>query len=106
MTSLRHELEALGSAEEFLGYFKIDFDPRVVAASRLPILKRFHDLIAEQNGIDDLPPAAQSAAYRDCLAQAYSEFVAAPALTRKVFPRLAAIGNAFVPVSLVSPRRR
>lgn len=46
------DLHELRTAEEFLDYFGIDFDPGVVAVNRLRILKRFHDAIVVQT----LPP--------------------------------------------------
>ncbi|MER2623064.1 MAG: nitrogenase-stabilizing/protective protein NifW, partial [Accumulibacter sp.] len=42
------DLADLSSAEEFLEYFDIDFDVRVVQVNRLHILQRFHDYLAKQ----------------------------------------------------------
>jgi hypothetical protein len=42
------DLADLSSAEEFLDYFAIDFDARVVQVNRLHILQRFHDYLAKQ----------------------------------------------------------
>ncbi len=77
--ALREELEELSSAEEFLNYFDIEFDRRVVQVNRLHILQRFHDLLAQS--------AAEGSAYeryRACLVQAYSDFVGSSAQEQKV----------------------
>ncbi len=78
------DLEELSSAEEFLEYFGVAYDPAVVQVNRLHILQRFHDYIEE---IDALPAAegAHRALYADLLKSAYSDFVASNALTEKVF---------------------
>jgi hypothetical protein len=57
------DLADLSSAEEFLEYFDIDFDVRVVQVNRLHILQRFHDYLAKQEAgkvpdYDGLPPVA------------------------------------------------
>jgi len=81
---LELELEELESAEDFLGYFGIEYDPRVVQVNRLHILQRFHQYIGE---IAAPPPGyeAQKALYGGLLNRAYRDFVASNALTEKVF---------------------
>ncbi len=80
---LQEALEELSSAEEFLDYFAIAYDPAVVQVNRLHILQRFHDYIARE------PSAAAEARtsddYRKLLERAYQDFVASDALTEKVF---------------------
>ena len=44
--TFEEDLAELSSAEEFLEYFGIDFDGRVVQVNRLHILQRFHDYLA------------------------------------------------------------
>ena len=39
------DLEELSSAEDFLDYFGIGYDPAVVHVNRLHILQRFHDYL-------------------------------------------------------------
>jgi nitrogenase-stabilizing/protective protein len=77
------DLAELSSAEDFLGYFGIDYDPKVVQVNRLHILKRFHDYLAEA----DLPEAAAErfALHAQLLERAYLDFVSSDALTEKVF---------------------
>ena len=69
---LDDDLRELMTAEDFLTYFGIAFDPHAVAIHRMPILRRFHDLLSGQ-GLphDDEPRRAVYAslleqAYRDC----------------------------------------
>ena len=107
MTSLTNDLEALSSAEEFFAYFGLDYDPRVLAASRLHILKRFHDNLAAVAGLAALDDVAQRAAYREQLSRAYATFVGGSALTMRVFPRLREPRGAFVALSAVrAPAKR
>jgi len=103
MTPLAKELETLSSAEEFFAYFGLDYDPRVLAASRLHILKRFHDNLAAVDGLDDLDESAQRAAYCEQLRRAYATFMTGSALTMRVFPRLREPRGAFVALSSVRP---
>ena len=83
--SFANDLAELGSAEEFLEYFEIPFDARVVHVNRLHILQRFHDYLARQT--PNLPPGddAQRSIYRLWLERAYKDFEASDALTEKVF---------------------
>jgi nitrogenase-stabilizing/protective protein len=78
------DLEELSSAEDFLDYFGIQYDPAIVHINRLHILQRFHDYL---DGVDEMPddPAARRRLYADLLAGAYQDFVASDALTEKVF---------------------
>ena len=77
-TTLRQDLAEMTSAEDFLDYFEIAFDLKVVEVNRLHILKRFHDYLQQTNALD-------RAAYAQCLQRAYQDFVNSDALTEKVF---------------------
>jgi nitrogenase-stabilizing/protective protein len=83
--TLAEELEDLVSAEDFLEFFAIPYDPAVVQVNRLHILQRFHDYLGKQ--APNLPPeeAQQRVIYRLWLERAYQDFVASDALTEKVF---------------------
>ncbi len=83
--SLAEAMEDLVSAEDFLEFFAVPFDPAVVHVNRLHILQRFHDYLARQ--ARDLPEdeAAQRDIYRAWLARAYEDFVKSDSLTEKVF---------------------
>lgn len=81
--TLDEALEELSSAEDFLDYFGIEYDPAVVHVNRLHILQRFHDYLAKTS----LPEveSARRAIYTTLLQQAYRDFVESDALTEKVF---------------------
>ena len=66
------------SAEDFLNYFGIAFDPTVVEVNRLHILKRFRDYLQRADPTD-------WEGYAQSLRQAYQDFVVSDALTEKVF---------------------
>ena len=96
---LQRELADLESVEEILAHFCIDYDARVVHASRLHILKRFHDYLAHAGAYD-----ADSA--HVCLARAYDDFVRSDALTERVFEvHKRSAGIATVALSAIGGRR-
>lgn len=77
-STLQQELSEMTSAEDFLDYFEIAFDLKVVEVNRLHILQRFHDYLQQTNAMD-------RADYARCLHRAYQDFVDSDALTEKVF---------------------
>ena len=92
----KDDLEGLSSAEDFLDYFEIAYDEKVVHVNRLHILQRFHDYLekdATQPGADEV-----EAYYKDFLTKAYQDFVESDALTEKVFKVLQP-QTSFVPLS-------
>ena len=78
---LEDDLADLQSAEDFLEYFDVAYDPKVVHVNRLHILQRFHDYMSARKA-DRLPTYAE---YRESLGLAYKDFVQSDALTEKVF---------------------
>jgi len=78
------DMQDLSSAEDFLDYFEITFDEKVVQVNRLHILQRFHDYLGKAT---DIPAdeVALRAHYRAYLEMAYLDFVESDALTEKVF---------------------
>ncbi|MGC2164768.1 MAG: nitrogenase-stabilizing/protective protein NifW [Gallionella sp.] len=82
--TLDEAMEELSSAEEFLDYFAICYEPSVVHVNRLHILQRFHDYIRKAGTLaeDDDVRRAQ---YTKLLQQAYQDFLKSDALTEKVF---------------------
>lgn len=78
------DLDELESAEDFLRYFNIAFDPAVVQVNRLHILQRFHDYLAD---VEEEPDsvAARFALHANLLRSAYQDFVDSDARTEKVF---------------------
>ena len=85
--TLMEELEEVSSAEDFLEFFDIDYDQKVVFVNRLHIMQRFHDYL--QQAEDSLPSEenddALRAIYKTLLARAYQDFVDSDAVTEKVF---------------------
>ena len=93
---LQEDLKELASAEDFLDYFAVPYDPGVVRVKRLHILQRFHDYLAKQES--GKPP--QYAAYRQWLARAYQDLVRSDAQTEKVFAVFQrGAGSSFMPLS-------
>ncbi|MBK1719086.1 nitrogenase-stabilizing/protective protein NifW [Thiocystis violacea] len=78
------DLSELSSAEDFLDYFAIQYEPAVVYVNRLHILQRFHDYLAQ---IEEMPDSVQAkwALHADLLRAAYQDFVQSDAATEKVF---------------------
>ena len=83
--SFEEEMEDLESAEDFLQYFELEYEPSVVHVNRLHILQRFHDYV--QKASDDMPEnePAKRAIYSKLLERAYQDFVVSDAQTEKVF---------------------
>jgi nitrogenase-stabilizing/protective protein len=114
MSALPDELKGLDTAEDFLSYFHIPFDRRVVDVNRLHILQRFHDYVASTE-IPTADPTARLEQVRSLLQRAYDDFIQSTPLTERVFkvlkdrrPDGVAPGKAFVPLSAVKgipPRR-
>jgi nitrogenase-stabilizing/protective protein len=78
------DMDELVSAEDFLDYFEIEYEPSVVHVNRLHILQRFHDYI-QQAGALPTDEDELRGLYRGLLLGAYQDFVNSDALTEKVF---------------------
>ena len=85
MSSFCDELDDLETAEDFLRFFEIEFDPRVVHVNRLHILQRFHDYLTEEANLDTLPDDLLRDRYKALISQAYADFVKSDAIAEKVF---------------------
>jgi nitrogenase-stabilizing/protective protein len=81
--TLDEAMEELVSAEDFLNYFGIEFDPAVVHVNRLHILQRFHNYLDKASLSEN--EDARRVVYTTLLMQAYQDFVKSDALTEKVF---------------------
>jgi len=83
--SFEDDLEDLESAEDFLQYFTVSYEPSIVHVNRLHILQRFHDYL--QQASDNMPDDEQAkrAVYTKLLERAYQDFVESDAQTEKVF---------------------
>jgi nitrogenase-stabilizing/protective protein len=99
--SLAEALEELSTAEDFLDYFGIEYDPSVVHVNRLHILQRYHDYLAHNPAPQDDESAAR-AHYHAFLQRAYHDFTVSDAVTEKVFAVFRkASGTAFVPLTAI-----
>lgn len=95
----RTDLAELESAEDFLDYFSVPFDPAVVRISRLHILQRFHDYLAQVG-----EPTRED--YRRWLTRAYEDFVVSTPLKEKVFKVLRnQAGIATIPLGAIGGRK-
>ena len=77
--TLAEAMEDLVSAEDFLDYFGVPYDPSVVHVNRLHILQRFHDYLRSA----DEPPVYEQ--WHERLARAYDDYLHSDALTQGVF---------------------
>jgi nitrogenase-stabilizing/protective protein len=85
MQGFIEQLKTLSSAEDFLCFFGIPFDQKVVDVSRLHILKRFFQYIRQQDPTAQRDEAAMYTAYHGLLAKAYGDFVVSTPAEQKVF---------------------
>ena len=85
MDGLIKRLEALSSANEFLDFFGIGYDERVVHVNRLHILKRFYQYLHTAEGLAGLGEVEMFKRYRELLARAYQDFVISTPAREKVF---------------------
>ncbi len=83
--SFTDELTELESAEDFLQYFALDYQPSVVHVNRLHILQRFHDYLQQAQHSMPSDEAAMKEVYSRLLQRAYQDFVNSDAQTEKVF---------------------
>jgi nitrogenase-stabilizing/protective protein len=106
MSEFLDTLTGLSSAEEFLDFLKVPYDPQVLRVNRLHILKRFHDYIDQSGLPGDMDSAALSQAYARALEHAYLDFVTSNAVTEKVFKVFQQADSrrkaSFVPLTSVS----
>ena len=84
-TSLDEAMEDLESAEDFLNYFELEYDPSVVQVNRLHILQRYHNYLAQSEEALPEDEEAKREVYKRLLTRAYQDFVESDALTEKVF---------------------
>jgi len=83
--SFLDDLEELESAEDFLQYFELPYDPSIVHVNRLHILQRFHDYLDQGKAQLPYDEDALHAIHKQLLARAYQDFVGSDAQTEKVF---------------------
>ena len=108
-TTLPVALRDLATAEEYLEFFDLPYDPAVVQVKRLHILQRFHDYLAHAELPED--EGAALVAIGNLLARAYADFVRSTPLQERVFKVLKDAqnkqlgnGRVFVPLSAIVKR--
>ena len=82
LDEFEEELQELESAEDFLNYFEIPFEQKVLHVNRLHILQRFHNYLKAATMPDEV--AGCKAIYIAALTRAYQDFVNSDAKTEKV----------------------
>jgi nitrogenase-stabilizing/protective protein len=82
--TLDEALEELSSAEDFLDYFEVEYEPSVVHVNRLHILQRFHDYLSQTNELIPSDEEKCRSVYKSLLENAYNDFVDSDAKTEKV----------------------
>lgn len=85
MDGFIQQLKSLSSANEFLEFFGIPYDERVVHVNRLHILKRFYQYLHKADDLAGLNEIDLFRRYREFLMQAYQDFTTSNAATEKVF---------------------
>lgn len=83
--TLEEAMDELSSAEDFLDFFDVEYEPSIVHVNRLHILQRFNEYLSQSE--DSLPESdkVKVEVYRRLLTRAYQDFVESDALTEKVF---------------------
>ena len=100
MSDFDDDLSDLESAEDFLDYFAIDYDPATVKVARLHILQRFHDYLSGATIPED--ETASYELHAKLLARAYGDFVESSPIDERVFSVLKkAVGTATVDVGTI-----
>jgi len=78
--------QSLTTAEEYLQFFEIDYDPQFVNVNRLHILKQFSLLLKDvDQAFPDLSEAERLEKYRLALEEAYQVFLTSSPLETKLF---------------------
>lgn len=101
MNLLAQDLAGLSSAEDFLTFLDVAYDPAIVAICRLHILKRFHTYLDALKGLEEMSVQERRTLYREQLTHAYTDFVHSSARAEKVFPVFRRQDNAFVALSAI-----
>ncbi|HEV2897439.1 MAG TPA: nitrogenase stabilizing/protective protein NifW [Pseudaminobacter sp.] len=111
VTDILARLKGLSAAEEFFVVLGVSYDPKVLNVSRLHIMKRLGQYLAEED-FSGLPDPVIAARVRATLQRAYEEFATSSPLTHRVLKVLkdhdphkpARPGRTFVPFESVLKR--
>ena len=85
MEILMRALKSLSTAEEFLEFFAVEYQPAVVHVNRLHILQRFHQYLRQAKLSIDCDEAEALKTCRGLMEKAYQDFVRSSAVKEKVF---------------------
>ena len=75
----------LSTAEEYLDFFSIPYDPKVVSINRLHILRKFSECVNDINQDETLSEEDKLNYYRMALQNAYTLFLESSPLKEKLF---------------------
>ncbi|MCV3243328.1 nitrogenase-stabilizing/protective protein [Mesorhizobium robiniae] len=111
VTDILARLRGLSAAEEFFAILGVSYDPKVLDVSRLHIMKRVGQYLAEQD-LSGLCDQVIAARVRATLERAYEDFAISSPLSHRVFKVLkdhdpnkpATPGRTFVPFDAVLKR--
>lgn len=84
VTDILARLKGLSAAEEFFSVLAVSYDPKVLNVSRLHIMKRVGQYLAEED-FSGLPDPVIAARVRAMLERAYGDFAVSSPLTHRVF---------------------
>ncbi|MGF1499612.1 MAG: nitrogenase-stabilizing/protective protein NifW [Elainellaceae cyanobacterium] len=86
MTQTLSTFNQLSTAEEYLDFFGLAYDPKIVSVNRLHILRKFSEFVQELNlGDQNLSEAETLEQYRVALQNAYDLFLTSNAVEQKLF---------------------
>lgn len=85
MSDLMRKLASLSAAEEFFAVLDVPYERTVLNINRLHILKRFHQYLRTQAGLELLDEHEQRHLCRELLSRAYQDFVRSTPAQEKVF---------------------
>ncbi|MGX5804171.1 nitrogenase stabilizing/protective protein NifW [Bradyrhizobium sp. Arg314] len=84
VTDILQRLKCLSAAEEFFMVLGVSYDPKVLNVSRLHIMKRMGQYLAEED-FSDLTDEVIAARARATLERAYDDFATSLPLSHRVF---------------------
>lgn len=85
MHPLLRRIESFSAIEEFLDFFKIEYQADIVHVNRLHILKRFNQYLARTPISEDADETTAWDTCRAFLTQAHDDFIKSNAAQEKVF---------------------
>jgi nitrogenase-stabilizing/protective protein len=85
MNPVLQSIQGFSAAEEFLDFFKIEYQPDVVHVNRLHILKRFNQYLGQTPIPDDMEETLAWETCQKLLTKAHEDFVGSTAAQEKVF---------------------